>query len=59
MLEEEYARRLEEIAKRKGITIGEALEEALKTLLIGEPSTSSQALYSSLRGGRIQGIACH
>ncbi len=58
LLDEEEARQLERIARRKGVSIGDVLEEALRRLLdTGQPSTSLRALYSSRQGGRIQGIA--
>ena len=57
LLDEEHARRLEEIARRKGVGLGEVVEEALRRLLLGEASTSLRALYLSRRGVRIRGTA--
>lgn len=60
-LSDEEARALEEIARLKGEELGEVLEEALRLYLYrggGEASTSSRALYSSQRAGRIRGTVC-
>jgi hypothetical protein len=58
LLDDEEARRLEEVAKRKGVGLGDVLVEALRRLLYEDSaSTSLRALYLSRQGVRIQGTA--
>lgn len=58
-LSDEEAEALERIARRKGESLGEVLEEALRTYLdLGEASTSSRAVYSSRLADRIRGSVC-